>query len=239
MSILGNILRDLTSVIFPNRCIVCGETVDSSVHGICLSCRLSIPTTGFCYRHQNPIREHFEGLFPVDECSSFFIFKADDSWQRMIHNFKYHDKWGYALTMGRWFGAELRASGHYNDIDLVIPIPLHWRKSLKRGYNQSTYIAEGIAREIGAKLDSSTVCRTKNNPSQTRQHVKDRWSNVDDIFTVRDATKLENKHILLVDDVLTTGATISSCARAILNATPTCRVSIVTLAVAGELAKRL
>lgn len=239
MSMLGNILRELASVIFVNRCMVCGDNIDTSVHGICLSCRQKLPTTGYCYYHNNPIKEHFDELLPTSECSSFFFFKGDDKWRSVIHNFKYHDRWRYAYTMGLLYGSELKASGRYNDIDLVIPIPLHWRKSLKRGYNQSTYIAEGIAHEIGAKLDYSSLSRTKNNPSQTHQRVTRRWENVDNIFRIRDTKRLENKHILIVDDVLTTGATITSCARTIIDAVPTCRISIATLAVAGQLARRL
>ena len=107
-------------------------------------------------------------------------------------------------------------------------------KYLKRKYNQSEYIAEGIAKELGVKVDRRSLYRRRNNPSQTRQHASERWLNVSDLFAVRNPERLENRHILLVDDVLTTGATLSACIYALQRDVPTCRISIATLAVAGK-----
>jgi ComF family protein len=132
--------------------------------------------------------------------------------------------------MGRWYGEVLRESGEYDDVDVIVPIPLHPKKILKRGYNQSFYIAKGIAKELGSVVDSRSVKRVVNNPSQTTKSGTMRWQNVERIFRVSHPEHLHGKHILIVDDVLTTGATISSCVTAISALVPDCRISIASLA---------
>lgn len=238
MSIVGNILRrvatDLGSLIYDDGCIICGRSMQGELGSICLKCRFEMPTTRYLYTSNNPVKERFEMIAPIVEASSYLYFKTDDRWRKMVHRLKYGGEWRLGLTFGELYGAELRSSGLYDDIDLVVPVPLHIMKYLKRKYNQSEYIAEGIARELGVKVDRRALRRRRNNPSQTRQHAADRWLNVDDLFAVRNPERLENKHILLVDDVLTTGATLSSCLYALRRDVPTCRVSIATLAVAGK-----
>ena len=239
MSIVGNIFRrvvaDLGSLIYDNGCIICGRHTGDEFNTLCLKCRYEMPTTRYCYTSQNPIKEHFDTIAPVVEASSYLYFKADDSWRKMIHRLKYRGEWRLGVTFGELYGSELKSSGLYNDIDMVVPVPLHIIKYLKRRYNQSEYIAEGIAKELGVKVNRGTLYRRRNNPSQTHQHSLDRWANVNDLFAVRNPERFHNKHILLVDDVLTTGATIASCLYAIRRAVPTCRVSIATLAVAGKI----
>jgi predicted amidophosphoribosyltransferase len=149
----------------------------------------------------------------------------------MIHRFKYSGEWQIAYNMGRWYGAELKASGLYDDVDLVIPIPLHYIKILKRGYNQSTYLAEGIAKSLGAKVDTRATRRIRNNPSQARRGARDRWENVDKLFHIVHPERLRGKHILVVDDVLTSGATLTTFLKEVTQTIPDCRISIATLAV--------
>lgn len=239
MSIVGKIVRrvihDLGTLVYGDGCIICNRSMGGELHSICLQCRYEMPTTRYCYTSDNPIKEHFEMISPIVEASSYLYFKTNDDWRKMIHRLKYGGEWRLGVTFGELYGSELKASGLYDDVDLVVPVPLHVIKYLKRRYNQSEYIAEGIAKELGVKVDRTTLYRRRNNPSQTRQHALDRWANVSDLFAVRHAERLNNKHILLVDDVLTTGATIASCLYAIRQAAPTCRVSIATLAVAGNL----
>lgn len=238
MSIVGNIFRrvaaDLGSLIYDDGCIICGRSMHGELGSICLRCRFEMPTTRYLYTSNNPVKERFEMIAPIVEASSYLYFKTDDRWRKMVHRLKYRGEWRLGLTFGELYGAELKSSGLYDDIDLVVPVPLHIMKYLKRKYNQSEYIAEGIAKELGVKVDRRALHRRRNNPSQTRQHAADRWLNVDDLFAVRYPERLENKHILLVDDVLTTGATLSSCLYALRRDVPTCRVSIATLAVAGK-----
>lgn len=238
MLMLGRLIKrvftDLGMLIYGDGCIICNESCDE-LHGLCLKCRFEIPTTRYCFLSDNPVKEHLLSLVPIVEASSYLHFRTDDRWRHMIHRLKYRGEWRLGVTFGEMYGADLKASGLYDDVDMVIPVPLHILKFLKRRYNQSEYIAEGIAKQLGVSLNRSILYRRKNNPSQTHQHATDRWANVDNIFGVLRPERLRDKHVLLVDDVLTTGATLASCIRAIYAVAPTCRVSVVTLAVAGNI----
>lgn len=151
-------------------------------------------------------------------------------WRRLIHDFKYRGNWRLAREMGLWYGAELAECDWYRAVDVVVPVPLHWRKRLRRGYNQSEYLAEGIAAALGCEVDRRSVSRRRNNSSQTRHSHEERWENVAELFRVRRPERLRGRHILLVDDVLTTRATMVSCGEAILRAVPDCRISVAVLA---------
>ncbi len=234
MSMLGSGWRALRSLLFPARCIVCGEGISDAMHGICTMCRYNIPLTHFWLTEDNPTRRHLEGLIPIVHASSFYFFIDGSMWRRLIHRFKYGSEWRLARTMGYWYGTELRSSTLYGDVDVIVPVPLHYCKRLKRGYNQSRYIAEGMAEAMGIRIEAGAVRRVRNNPPQALSDMHTRWDNVEGIFEVSGAERLRGQHILLVDDVLTTGATLTSCARTILEAAPDCRISIATLAVSRK-----
>lgn len=201
---------------------------------MCNSCRLDAPLTGYWTNIDNPIARKFWGLIPIINASAFFFFIHGNGYRELIHGFKYHGRWADAYEMGRWYGGELARCGLYSTIDVVIPVPLHLRKRLKRGYNQSEYIARGMADSLGVQVDLRSVKRIRHNPSQALKEHSERWENVKDIFSVRDSSKLSGRHILLVDDVLTTGATITSCAEEILKASPDSLISIAVLAVSQK-----
>ena len=155
---------------------------------------------------------------PVESATAMFWFIGGTEWQRVIHKFKYSGRWFFAQKMGEWLGEELRDSGNFEDVDLIIPIPLHFRRRLIRGYNQSEQLAFGIGRKLGAECDFGAVRRRLYNESQTSKSDVERWSNVAEIFEVQSVERLRGRHILLVDDVLTTGATAGECARMLLTA---------------------
>ncbi len=230
MSILNDLLADLGALFFPPRCPVCGGELKAGSRTICTRCRAEAPLTRFWLAPDNPLTRSFWGLLPVEHASAFLFFSEQSGWRRLIHDFKYHRQWRLAYEMGRWYGAELGESDLYHSFDIIVPIPLHWRKRLKRGYNQSEYLARGIALELGLKVDCHSVRRHRNNPSQAQRSREERWQNVEGIFSVRHPERLAGKHILLVDDVLTTRATLISCGTAILEAVPDCRISIAVLA---------
>lgn len=221
----------IRSLLFPQECIVCGEHVDDAMHDICMRCRLDIPLTNYLNQEENPVKERFAGVVPIEQGSSFMFYAGNSLWRTMVHRFKYGGMWRIAYTMGRWYGAELKASGLYDDVDVIIPIPLHIFKLLKRGYNQSTYLAEGMARSMGISVDTRCSRRTRNNPSQARRRARDRWDNVDDLFRIVHPEHLRGKHILVVDDVLTSGATLTTFLHTLKSAVPDCRISVATLAV--------
>lgn len=229
MSMLGNILRSLSSLIYGDGCIICGDHTHKGMHSICTKCRLEIPLTHFYSEEDNPVKERFDGFVAVEHASAMFFYVTNSRWQGLVHRFKYSGKWQIAYSMGRWYGSLLKESGLYADIDVIVPVPLHPIKILKRGYNQSRYIAEGMAKEMGVKVDARSVRRLRNNPSQARNTATARWANVESLFGVRRTEALRAKHILVVDDVLTTGATITSCIQAIKAALPDCRVSVAAL----------
>lgn len=231
MSTLRRILNDIRSLLFPAECPVCGGNLCEGEHFICTACRFNAPLTGFCDEAANPMTERLSALLPVVRASAFLYFVNNGEWRRLIHKFKYHGQWRYAREMGVWYGHALKRSGLYDDVDVVVPVPLHLLKRLRRGYNQSEYIAEGIASVLGVKVDRCSVVRRVNNPSQTRGDSASRWDNVEGVFAVRRPEALRGRHVLVVDDVFTTGATVVSCGEAILREVGDVRLSVATLAV--------
>lgn len=234
MSIVGNIIGALRTLVLGDGCIICGGYAEDQEHRICTKCRISIPLTNYYLMDENPIKERFSAFAPIHRASALYFYDVDPMWREVIHRCKYQGQWQLAYNMGRWYGALLRESGIYDDIDVIVPIPLHPFKLLKRGYNQSYYVAKGISRELGVKVDNSSIRRVVNNPSQTTKSGTMRWKNVEQIFHLRHPERLLHKHILIVDDVLTTGATIASCITAISANIPDCRISVAALATPQE-----
>ena len=180
----------------------------------------------------NDLLEHLRESVPIERAAALIRFSKASGWRRTIHEFKYAGSWRIALECGRWLGEALSAGELFFDIDVVVPVPLHRRKFLHRGYNQSEYIAEGVATALARPRSTDNLIRHTNNPSQARKRRRERWDNVEGIFSVRRPEEFEGKHILLVDDVITSGATILSCAEAILRQVPTAKISIATFSTA-------
>ena len=223
-------MRDVLSLVIPASCPVCGKRLGRGEAVVCASCEVTAPLTNLWREPHNPMNERFWGLMPVERASAFLWYVEGSAWRDVVHNFKYGGQWRVAYNMGRWFGAELRESGLYADVEVVVSVPLHLARRMWRGYNQSEYIARGIARELGVKVDTRSVGRHRYNSSQTHHRKVERWDNVEGIFRVRRADALRGKHILLVDDVFTTGATIMSLGETILRSTEDVRLSVATLA---------
>lgn len=231
MSILNDLLSDLAALLFPPHCAVCGHPLAPGERTVCTLCRATAPLTGYWREADNPVLRRCRDLLPVERASALLFFVHGSGWRRLIHGFKYRGAWRTARAMGEWYGDRLRAGGLHDDVDLVIPVPLHPLKRCRRGYNQSEYIAEGIASQLGAEVDRRSVRRKRNTESQALKPRRERARNVDEAFAVRRPERLEGRHVLLVDDVFTTGSTMLSCAGEMLRAAPGCRISIVALAV--------
>ncbi len=225
-----SILNDVSALFFPPRCPVCGGELPEGGRTVCTLCRITAPLTRFWERDDNPIVRRLWGQVPIERAAAFLWYVKGSGWQRLIHAFKYHGRWRLALEIGAWYGGCLARAGTFDAADVIVPVPLHWIRHLGRGYNQAEYLARGIAGALGKPVVTGCLRRRVNNPSQTRSRNEDRWTNVRDIFAVRRPERLAGLHILLVDDVFTSGSTLVSCAEALLRAVPGCRISMAVLA---------
>ena len=200
---------------------------------LCVRCQADLPRVRTVSFEENDIARIFWGLVPIEKGISFFHYTPQSPHSRILFELKYHNHPEVGKTMGRMMAEELKATNFFNGIDLIVPIPLSRKKERQRGYNQSDWIAWGISEATGIPTDTTSVVRTKSNPSQTTLDHRQRRENVRDIFAVRHPESEELRQILLVDDVITTGATMLSCAETIAR---TCRVrfSVLSLAWAGH-----
>ena len=224
-------LADFINLMFPAVCIVCGNALLQNEHQLCLSCLNDIPKTNYHLIDENPIEKGFWGKVRIHRATSCFFFEKGSPFQKLLHMMKYKGNKEIGELMGKYAAADLLDSPDFTSIDIIIPVPLHPLKYRSRGYNQSEWIAKGISSVLQKPLDCSTLIRVRENPSQTLKSVFERYENTEGIFELTDKLLLEGKHVLLVDDVLTTGSTVEACARALLE-TKRIKISIFTLAVA-------
>lgn len=229
---MSTIWTELLRLFYPRLCLLCENPLVEGEEQICLHCLADLPRTRYHLRENNPVEQLFMGKIPYRHASAFLRYEKGGAVQRLIHALKYHDNPEMGYRLGAWAARELQADNSLLcQADLIVPVPLHPRKERKRGYNQ----AEEIARALGAcwqiPVAPHALSRTRFTDTQTRRSVYNRWQNVQEIFTALDRRLLENKHILLVDDVITTGSTLAAAA-APLVAIPGASVSFFAIAVA-------
>jgi ComF family protein len=227
---LRQYLQGLASIFYPQLCSACGSVLFFNEQVLCLKCYADMPRTGFHAHADNEVARLFWGRIPIRNTTSFIIFNKESRYRKILHELKYNGQQKVGTEMGRLFGLELKGSP-FADADIIHPVPLHPNKLRKRGYNQSELIARGIAEILTIPVVSDLVIRTIETNTQTRKSRYERWENVRNTFQVRSPEILHNKHVLLVDDVITTGATIEACAEALL-AVSGVTVSIASLAYA-------
>ena len=225
-------LADIFHLFVPRVCPACGKLLMEGEQTFCTLCRMNAPMTNHPTEANNELLEHLRESVPIERAAALIRFSKGSGWRRTIHEFKYSGSWRIALECGRWLGEALAEGGLFYDVDVVVPVPLHRRKLLHRGYNQAEYIAEGVAAALSRPRSVGNLIRHTNNPSQARKRRRERWDNVEGIFSVLRPEEFEGKHILLVDDVITSGATILSSADAILRQVPTAKISIATFSTA-------
>lgn len=226
---LTKIFDDLLDLFFPHLCVVCKSKLVEFEQYICLDCLANLPKTNYWNERNNKLEQFFAGRFPFERVAAFAYFVKGGSIQQIIHELKYRNNPQIGEFAGRLCVKELNDSDFLDGIDCIIPVPLHPKRQKQRGYNQSYEIAKGISLATHIPVDSESLVRIVNNPSQTKNSRFDRWKNVENIFSVIDSNKFKGKHVLLIDDVMTTGSTLESCAREILKS-HCCRISIFTLA---------
>lgn len=225
---MRNIFHNFLSLFFPDLCVVCGDKLIEGEQHICMGCLSLLPKTNFHLQPDNRLEQFFAGRVPFEHIAAFAYFIKGGSLQHIIHELKYKRNPEIGNFMGILCGENLKGSDFIRTIDLLVPIPLHPKRQKKRGYNQSLEICKGISEATGIPVDSNTLIRTINNPSQTKSSRFDRWKNVENIFSLTNQETFRDKHILLVDDVITTGSTIESCAKEILKSEGS-RISIFAL----------
>ena len=227
MQILSNFLN----LIYPKICIACDGLLNKNETFICLKCWYHLPKTNLHTQPDNEIEQRFWGKVPIVRATAFFAFQKGSPYQKLLHHLKYKGEKEIGQIFGEEFGKELAQSPDFSAVDVIVPVPLHRKKLKKRGYNQSEWIAKGIAAKLQKPLDTDTLFRAIENPTQTNKGIFDRWENVEGIFEIKNREAFKGKHVLLVDDVLTTGATVVACATAILKCEDT-KLSVATLAMA-------
>lgn len=230
---MTDLLNDLINLFYPRLCMLCGNPLVRDEQYICLNCLCDLSKTNYHYNKKNPARDLFAGYTQVNEVTSYLFFERDGTTQDLIHSIKYYGNKELATCLSRIAATELKESGFYASIDTILPIPLHPKKEKRRGYNQSEWIARGFASIYGCNIETQCVKRITDTHTQTRKSIYERHINVEKIFSITDPELLFGKHILLIDDVITTGATISSCIDALLSV-PEIKISIFSLSIARE-----
>ncbi|MDR2564089.1 MAG: ComF family protein [Prevotellaceae bacterium] len=230
MGFIGIIRQALVSLVYPDFCEVCGESLVSGERVICISCLYEMPRTRFWTTSENEMERMFWGRIKIEHACALFYFRKGSAFRPLLHKLKYKGIVDIGRRLGEELGNMLSSSELYSDVDCIVPVPLHSRKERNRGYNQSDYIAEGLsARMNDIPVMKNNLIRTTFTETQTRRGRIDRWKNVSTVFAVQNPEAFRGKHILLVDDVITTGATLEACAETLLKSTD-CKISIAALA---------
>ena len=220
---------DLISLFYPRLCAGCNTSLVNGEDILCLHCLADLPRTNYHLFPENPVFQIFIGRVNITLASSFCRFDKGGRLQHLLHQLKYKGNCEVGIKMGILFGYDLIQNSSYQDIDAIIPVPLHPKKEKKRGYNQSAEICKGLSESMNRPVISGNLVREFHTSSQTRKGRFERWENVSGIFNVKNEASLTGKHLLLVDDVVTTGATLEACCEPLLKI-PGVRVSIATLA---------
>lgn len=207
---------DFISLFFPNYCLGCTNTLVKGEEILCTQCILELPKTYFHLDLDNPIRKRLEGRIHLMTAIAFLRFRKTGVVQHLLHQLKYNNHPEVGVRLGKIYGKELFDAGFKNYFDLIVPVPLHESRRRKRGYNQSAKFAEGLSESLQIPYDEKCIVRTVKTTTQTRKNKIDRWNNVKDVFHVAQPETITRKRILLVDDVITTGATMEACGHQLL-----------------------
>jgi ComF family protein len=217
-SVITEIFQDFVSLIFPNHCLACEDSLVKGETLICTNCMLQMPQTNYHLDPDNTLKKRLAGRIPVEYVMALFKFSKNGRVQGILHALKYKSQPDLGVMLGHVYGERLRESPCSQSFDLIIPVPLHPSRLRRRGYNQSAKFAEGLAEEIGIPFSDGFMERKIRTETQTRKSKLNRWQNVDEVFGVTNPVGVKNKRILLVDDVITTGATLEACGNQLLKA---------------------
>jgi ComF family protein len=229
METIVQYLRDFTYLFFPKLCYACGERPIQSKDILCATCTYELPIQDYYQDRDNELLHFFEGRVHLATATAMYTFTKGGRVQKLIYQLKYNNVRNIGVQLGRRLGKKILQTPHFQTVDVVVPVPLHPRKLRKRGYNQSEAFSEGLAQSLQKKHLPNGLQRIRHGKSLTQKSRQERFQIIEHAYRVRDVAALSGKHILLVDDVLTTGATIEVCARALL-ALPNVQVSVAVIA---------
>jgi len=231
MNALSLRYHNLLELFFPTLCITCGDRLATQEKFLCLPCWHDMPLSGFETDPENKVAQLFWGRTTITNATAFISYSKGSNYRHLLHYIKYKGLKELGFEAGLRFGAALAKSPHFSNIDVLVPVPLHPKKQKSRGYNQSEWIALGMAEAMQKPVSTNNLVRNTHTSTQTRKTRFERWENVENIFEVIQPTDFTGKHILLIDDVVTTGSTLEACAFELLKI-PETKVSISTLAFA-------
>jgi ComF family protein len=228
-----NVIQDSIDFFYPRNCVACECVLNAYEEDICLDCKNELPRTDFHLHPNNPVFKIFWARLPLVSATAYFYFSKESRVQKVLHHIKYYGYKELGHEVGKWFGNDLSKNPELTEsLDYIIPIPLHPKKLKTRGYNQSEVLAAGMAESMNKQLESENLTRNIYTSTQTRKSRYKRWENVKDIFKIHNTKKFENKHILLVDDVITTGSTIEACCLTLMQC-KNIKISVASIAYAS------
>jgi ComF family protein len=228
MQVIKNIKDSLLHLVFPQVCVGCGSDLINDNNKLCLHCHDVLPQTSFHLHSNNPVEKLFWGRLPITYATAQYYFSKGSLVQHLMHRFKYKGDKELGLFLGRLIGYQLNDTNRFKEIDALVPLPLFPSKERKRGYNQATLLCEGISDVLKKPVLKDVVIRTMFTESQTKKNRIERWQNMEGRFQLVDEPAVKSKHILLIDDVITTGATLEACGCELLKAEDV-KLSIATL----------
>lgn len=222
-------IQKVLNLFFPKACCGCNSFLQSTENVICTQCRHEIPLTNHHSNEENEVMSRFYGRIPLEHASTLFYFHKKGIVQEMIHKLKYKGHQEVAETIGFWFGEELKDVEKLKDVDFIIPVPLHKRRLRTRGFNQVTKFGEALSSTLQIPFIETILQRNTYSETQVRKNIFQRSEVTGSIFSANFTEEMHNKHFLLIDDVITTGATLESCGRELLKI-PGAKLSIVCMA---------
>lgn len=206
-----NLLKDLINLFFPDACLCCNDYLTTNEQLICLICRNDLPLTNFCFEENNLVEKTFYGRIPIEYATALFYFSKNGKIQQLIHQLKYKNQQKVGNLVGKWLGENMVTSHRFKDIDYIVPVPLHYKKQQKRGYNQLTTFGETLATILKIPFYGNVLVKKTATNTQSKNNRFDRWKNVNEHFLIDDISLFKDKHILIIDDIITTGATLEAC----------------------------
>lgn len=206
-----NFITDILHLFYPDLCFCCHSDLTKNEHIVCISCRHDLPETHFSTEKDNLVEKTFYGRIPLVSGTALFYFSKKSHVQALIHQLKYKNQQQIGKMLGHWLGKQLLASNRFNTINCIIPVPLHAKRFKKRGYNQVTTFGQSLSEELNIPVVNNNLVRISSTETQSKKLRLERSKNIKELFHVLDPTAFENKHILLIDDIITTGATLEAC----------------------------